>query len=77
MDSRERVFLALNFEEPDRVPIDFWMSDGFKRKLESGLNVTKKEFLDAHDVDLRYIEGPARHVRVEGSSYGFPIRQRQ
>ncbi len=59
MDSRERAFLALNFEEPDRVPIDFWMSDGFKQKLESGLNVTKKEFLDAHDVDLRYIEGPA------------------
>lgn len=58
MDSRERTFLALNFEEPDRVPIDFWMSDGFKRKLESGLKITKKDFFDAHDVDLRYIEGP-------------------
>ncbi len=59
MDSRERTFLALNFEEPDRVPIDFWMSDGFKRKLESGLDIAKEEFLDKHDVDLRYIEGPA------------------
>ncbi len=59
MDSRERTFLALNFEEPDRVPVDFWMSAGFQRKLESGLNVTKKEFLDTHDIDLRYIEGPA------------------
>jgi len=39
MDSRERTFLALIFEEPDRVPIDFWMSAGFKHKLESGLNI--------------------------------------
>lgn len=58
MDSRERTFSALNFEEPDRVPIDFWMSDGFRRKLESVLNISGKGFLDSHDVDLRYIEGP-------------------
>ena len=58
MDSRERTFIALNFEEPDRVPIDFWMSDGFRRKLESALNISAKELLDYHDVDLRYIEGP-------------------
>ena len=58
MDSRERTFLTLNFEEPDRIPIDFWSSKGFDRKL--GINtVTEREaFLDAHDVDLRYIEGP-------------------
>lgn len=35
------------------------MSEGLKRKLESGLNLTEKEFLDSADVDLRYIEGPA------------------
>ncbi len=58
MDSRERVFRALNFEQPDRVPIDFWMSSGFKNKLLSYLGVSEKAFLDAHDVDLRYIEGP-------------------
>jgi len=58
MDSRERTFLALDREEPDRVPIDFWMSSGFRRKLETQLGVTEEEFLDAHDVDLRYIEGP-------------------
>ena len=58
MDSRERTFMALNFEEPDRVPTDFWMSDGFKRKLEVALGVSKEGFLDAHDIDLRYIEGP-------------------
>jgi uroporphyrinogen decarboxylase len=51
--------LALNFEEPDRVPIDFWISQGFKRKFESALNQSLEMFLDSHDVDLRYIDGPA------------------
>jgi len=56
MDSRERVFLALNFEEPDRVPVDFWGSEGFYRSLQQGLD--KAAFLDRHDVDFRYIAGP-------------------
>ena len=58
MNSRERTFLALNFEQPDRVPVDFWMSKGFKRKLESALGVTEDMFLDSHDIDFRYIAGP-------------------
>jgi uroporphyrinogen decarboxylase len=58
MDSRERTFLALSFQEPDRIPTDFWMSSGFKRKLLSTLGVSEEQFLDAHDVDLRYIPGP-------------------
>lgn len=56
MDSRERVFLALNFEEPDRMPVDFWGSEGFYRSLQQGLD--KAAFLDRHDSDFRYIEGP-------------------
>ncbi len=59
MDSRERTFLALSFQEPDRVPIDVWMSDGFRAKVESAWGVSAREILDEHDVDLRYIEGPA------------------
>jgi len=58
MDSRERTFLALNLEEPDRVPIDLWMSGGFKNKLQAALGVSAQQFLYRHDVDLRYIEGP-------------------
>jgi len=58
MDSRERTFLALDHQEPDRVPIDLWMSSGFRRKLETSLGLTAEEFLDRHDVDLRFIEGP-------------------
>ena len=67
MDSRERTFLALNHEEPDRVPIDFWASSGFKRKLAATLEVGEQAFLDAHDVDLRYIDGP-RYI-------GPPLRE--
>ena len=59
MDSRERTFMALALEEPDRVPIDVWMSSGFARKLEASLGPAAGDFLDAHDVDLRYIAGPA------------------
>ncbi|MDH7482619.1 MAG: uroporphyrinogen decarboxylase family protein [Armatimonadota bacterium] len=58
MDSRERVFRALNFEQPDRVPIDFWMSSGFKKKILSYLRIDEKAFLDSYNIDLRYIEGP-------------------
>ena len=58
MNSRERTFLALNFEVPDRVPMDFWMSKGFERKLESALGLRKEEILETHDIDLRYVEGP-------------------
>lgn len=59
MDSRERTFRALAFEEPDRVPTDLWVSDGFKRKAAQAGRPINDEFLDRHDVDLRYIAGPA------------------
>jgi len=59
MNSRERVLRTLNLEQPDRVPIDLWMSSGFTRKLLPTLGIGEKAFLDLHDVDLRYIEGPA------------------
>ena len=59
MDSRERTFMALGFEEPDRVPIDLWLSKGFETKLEARRGLTKEALLDRHEVDLRYIEGPS------------------
>ena len=58
MNSRERTFAALDLEEPDRVPVDFWISKGARSKLESALEMPLERFLDLHDVDLRYIEGP-------------------
>ena len=58
MDSRERTFLTLAHETPDRIPIDFWASKGMIRKLEARLGLAYDEFLDAHDVDFRYLPGP-------------------
>jgi len=58
MDSRERTFLALDFEEPDRVPIDFWASRGLVEMLRRRRGQLFEAFLDEHDVDLRYVAGP-------------------
>jgi uroporphyrinogen decarboxylase len=58
VDSRERTFLCLGHQKPDRVPVDCWLSAGMKIKLEKALNLSAGEFLDRQDVDLRYIEGP-------------------
>jgi uroporphyrinogen decarboxylase len=59
MDSRERVFLTLNHEESDRVPFDFWASDGAWKVIEQGSGLHRNEFLDKYDVDFRYVDGPA------------------
>ena len=58
MDSRDRTFLALDHQEPDRVPLDCWMSRGTKHKIKSKMYLSFNDFLDKYDVDLRYIDGP-------------------
>ena len=58
MTSRERVALALDHQEPDRIPVDFWASQGTWRKIETSLGLSQEQFLDEHDVDFRYIAGP-------------------
>jgi len=58
MDSRERTFTALEHREPDTIPVDFWASTGFRRRLSAETGRTFEQFLDEHDVDLRYIPGP-------------------
>jgi len=59
MDSRERVFLALRHQEPDRVPRDFWATTETNNKLCRRLNLPNATaVLDHFDIDVRYIEGP-------------------
>jgi uroporphyrinogen decarboxylase len=58
MDSRERVFLAIDHQEPDRVPHDFWASSGAWSVIAANTGMDRDSFLDAHDIDFRYIEGP-------------------
>lgn len=58
MNSRERTLTTLAHREPDRIPVDFWASAGTRDKIRRWTGTTFEEFLDANDVDLRYIEGP-------------------
>lgn len=58
MDSRERTFMTLNFEQGDRIPIDLWLSEGLGKKMGLITPMARKSFFDTHDVDLRYIDGP-------------------
>jgi uroporphyrinogen decarboxylase len=58
VDSRERTLLALEHKAGDRIPVDFWASQSMTQKLENGLGMSYEQFLDRHDVDLRYIAGP-------------------
>jgi len=58
VDSRTHKYLALNFEQPDRVPLDLWLFAGFARKLTATLGITVAEFLNQHDVDLQHTKEP-------------------
>ena len=73
MDSRERVALALDHKEPDRVPIDYWATREINARLieRHGLS-SQEQLLDHFGVDFRYIEGPGYigpepTVRPDGS----------
>ena len=41
------------------MPFDFWSTTGFDDKLHLELGLSRQQWLDQHDVDLRYIPGPA------------------
>jgi len=59
MDARERVFLALAREEPDRIPIDYWATSTVSERLRNHFGLsTQEELLQHLDVDIRYIDGP-------------------
>lgn len=59
MDARQRVALALDHKQPDRVPIDYWATAGVNARLLDHLGLsTQEELLQHFDVDFRYIEGP-------------------
>ncbi|MFW9801558.1 MAG: uroporphyrinogen decarboxylase family protein [Candidatus Thorarchaeota archaeon] len=43
MNSRERFHKAVNHEEPDRVPFDYWTTSAAYRNLRDHLGITAKE----------------------------------
>ncbi|NLF39331.1 hypothetical protein GX586_07790 [bacterium] len=59
MTSRERTLRSLAHQPVDRLPVDFWASDAMIARIESAFSTSYRAFLDAHDIDLRYIDGPA------------------
>ncbi len=81
MDSRQRVFLALDHKQPDRIPIDYWATPEVNAKLwqKHGFS-SQEELLQFFDVDFRYIQGPVYkgpefRIRPDGSKedhFGVP-----
>ncbi len=80
MDSRERVFISLGHEEPDRVPRDLWATRETVAKLRQHLKLPDAAAVwDHFDVDLRYLRGPAyvgppleTHADCERDIWGVP-----
>jgi uroporphyrinogen decarboxylase len=72
MDARERVLRALAHREPDRVPVDCWLTTAVAKRLQMHYGLaTHEELLRRLDVDFRYIDGPryigpAPQVRPDG-----------
>ena len=59
MDSRQRVFLALEHKQPDRVPIDCWLTASVTARLRAHYGLaTQEDLLQRLDADFRYIDGP-------------------
>lgn len=59
MTSKERVLTALNHEEPDRVPMDYWAWKEVNDKLQKRLSLKDyDELLEYLDIDLRTIRAP-------------------
>ena len=73
MDARERVYLTLAHQEPDRVPIDYWATSAVSERLRRHFGFERQEQLLQHlDVDFRYVDGPKYvgpqpHVHEDGS----------
>ncbi len=76
MNSRERVLTALNHQEPDRVPLDFWWSDEIRDRLLRHLDLPgTDELQDFLGSDIRCVYppyiGPALRCYDDGSYEDF------
>ena len=82
MNSRERVAAALRHEQPDRAPLQLWMTPEISKALQKHFAVdTKVDVLDAMDIDVRWLlvdyVGPELKVHEDGSRENeFGMRSR-
>lgn len=70
--SRERVLLALQHKQPDRVPLDFWAVPETWQKITESMRVSDREvILQRLGVDIREVapdyKGPVMPVFADGS----------
>lgn len=57
MNHKERVFAALNHEQPDRVPFFYWGVPEFTAKMMNHLGFSDRDqMLEYLDVDFRWVE---------------------
>jgi uroporphyrinogen decarboxylase len=67
MTSRERVLTALNHEQPDRTPRDFWAEPPTWNRLFAQVgHEDKDKLLGSLGVDVRHLEAPAPPERAIG-----------
>lgn len=57
MDSRERVIRTLEFNNPDRLPVDLWVLPAARMEYGDKL----EELLDSHERDIISLVGPFDH----------------
>ena len=57
LSSRERVLMAVNREQPDRVPADIWAEPSVWKRIAGDLGCeTRDEICERLAIDVRYIE---------------------
>ncbi len=67
MNSLERVLATLNHEVPDRVPVDFSMTDPFRKMVEERLN--GQDPLEYFDVDVRMVSPADTKLDADFTAY--------
>ncbi|NLJ56605.1 MAG: hypothetical protein GX334_06110 [Firmicutes bacterium] len=60
MNSKERVMTAMNHQEPDKCPVDFWATEEIKDRLKEHWNIdSEEEMLQRVGCDVRIVRGPS------------------
>lgn len=60
MNSKERVLMAVNHQEPDMVPVDYWATPEITERLQQYYGIHEyEELMKELGVDCRYIQGPS------------------
>lgn len=74
MTSRERVQRTLKFENPDRIPVDYWVLPSarikYGERLSALLRKYPKDFPEAADMDDEYVIPPSYRAGEYADCFG-------